>query len=156
MKKKLLYSLGSLLVVFLLIQLHRPVRSNPPIDPSETISMGLDIPEEVDAILRRSCYNCHSNETKWPWYSSIAPASWLVASDVKNARQYMNFSTWNTYRKAKRLSLLESICNVTSGKLMPLPQYLLLHPEAKLTHDEIEILCQWSDSQISALFNRPE
>lgn len=156
MKKKLLYTVGALIIIFLVLQLYQPVRSNPPIDESETIQVNLTVPEEVDAILKRSCYACHSNETRWPWYSHVAPGSWLVANDVNTARRFMNFSSWGAYRKAKKLSLLEAICNVTSGGLMPLPEYLLMHPSAKLSKEEIEILCEWSESQMGEILGRSE
>src|SRR5271170_7385036 len=91
-------------------------RRNPGIDPSRTIYATEKVPAPVQAVLARSCQNCHSNQTSWPWYSYVAPVSWMVADDVHSARRKMNFSEWAGYPAKKREEKLEDICEqVTNG-----------------------------------------
>lgn len=151
MKKTFRWLMFALIVIFGAIQLIRPERPNPPIDQSQIVQEHLLIPTEIGAILRRSCYDCHSNETVWPWYSAIAPASWLVADDVAEGRKRMNFSEWGTYKTGKVLSLLEGMCEETSEGGMPLKPYVLLHPSAGLSELEVKALCDWSEAELQRL-----
>ena len=92
MKKKLKWIFGALAVVFVLLQLTNPARTNPPV--VNDLMATNPPPPEIAAMLHAACYDCHSYETKWPWYSHIAPVSWLIASDVNGARRKVNFSDW--------------------------------------------------------------
>ena len=89
------------LVTLLLIQLVPVDRSNPPVESE------ISTPPEVHIILRKACYDCHSNETTWPWYSKVAPVSWLVASDVHEGREELNFSTWASYNSEQKVKKLK-------------------------------------------------
>ncbi|MBE0557908.1 MAG: heme-binding domain-containing protein, partial [Proteobacteria bacterium] len=109
------------------------------------------VPSEIISILRRSCYDCHSNETVWPWYSAVAPASWLVVDDVTEARKRMNFSEWGSYKMGKVLSLLEGMCEEATDGGMPLKPYVLLHPSTGLSELEIKALCGWSEAEAQRL-----
>jgi hypothetical protein len=151
LKKTFRWLMFSLLVLFGAIQLIRPERTNPPVDQNKIIQEHLQIPTEIGSILRRSCYDCHSNETVWPWYSNVAPASWLVADDVSKARRMMNFSEWGNYKLGKVLSLLEGICEETSNGDMPLSQYTFMHPATGLSQVEIKALCDWSQAEAQRL-----
>jgi len=101
-----------------------------------------DGPAAVKAILQRSCYECHSNETRWPWYSYVAPVSWLVAHDVKEGREHLNFSNWAPL-KAIIYIHQEIYAEVSEGK-MPLKAYLLAHPDAAVSPEELAILKDWA------------
>lgn len=137
MKKNLSIILSVLVVAFLAIQFVPVKRDNPQ-------AVGdLDAPSEVKAIIKRSCYDCHSNETRWPWYSYVAPASWLVTSDVVNGRKHVNFSNWSTYSEKRRNKIKEHVVEETSEGEMPLPIYLQMHPDAKITPEELKVLSQW-------------
>src|SRR6476469_957448 len=126
-------------------------RSNPPVVQAQTIERTLTVPADVKAILDRSCKNCHSNETVWPWYAHVAPASWLLVMDVNHAREEMNFSEWGVENvDAQRDSLLE-ICRKVKAGAMPLRSYTLLHREAALTSADVVTLCTWSDAARRAL-----
>jgi len=125
----------SLLVVFIGIQLVPVERANPP------VTSPLQAPAEVDAILRRSCYDCHSNETQWPWYSYVAPVSWLVAYDVEEGREELNFSHWDRYADDAHMRE-EIIEEIVEGE-MPLPIYLITHRNAGVEAGEVEILRNW-------------
>jgi len=126
------------LALALAIQLIPVPRENPP------TTAGFDTPAKVKEILQRSCYDCHSNETRWPWYSRIAPISWIVAWDVSEAREEMNFSEWGRIEPHKQVELMEEIWEEVEEGEMPLWFYLPVHPEARLSPGDREILRAWS------------
>lgn len=108
-----------------------------------TIS-SLAVSTEVTALIKRSCADCHSNQTVSPWYSYVAPMSWLVESDVRHGRDHMNFSRWPEYNFRQREKLLADIASALKNREMPLPQYTLMHRDAKLSDGEIDVLYQWA------------
>lgn len=103
------------------------------------------VPEEIAGILTTSCYDCHSGQTHFPWYSRIAPASWLIASDIREGRQELNFSEWGSLSKRNQIGKLESIKEEVSGGKMPLPVYTLIHRKAKLTPEQVSAVSKWTD-----------
>jgi hypothetical protein len=133
----------------LVIQFIRPARTNPPIDPSRTLESAVTVPPQEAKILSRACADCHSNQTIWPWYSNIAPASWLVIDHVNQGRRHMNFSAWlrpgiddpAQYTRQK----FRSACNRVKTGNMPLLSYLLLHPSARLSPVDVDAICGWAD-----------
>jgi len=140
-----------LAVLLIVIQFYRPERLNPAVDPAGDISAQVPVPPAVRSILERSCFDCHSNRTRWPWYSNVAPASWLVARDVTEGRERLNFSEWGSYKQGKRVSRLEMmIAEVDKGE-MPLNNYLLLHGEAALTEADKDTLCAWAEQLSDSL-----
>jgi heme-binding protein len=119
-------------VVFAAAQVVRPARSNPPTDVGRTIQAQTATTSGLAAILDRSCRDCHSNATVWPWYTQIAPVSWLMAYGVSKGRKAVNFSEWRGYKPdQQRVLLIESCQDVSQGR-MPGP-YTLLHPEMRLS-----------------------
>lgn len=112
-------------------------RTNP------AIEQDVAAPADVDAILRRACYDCHSNETTWPWYSRVAPVSWLVAYDTYRGRNELNFSTWNRLAAAERRDALNEVWEEIASGSMPLPIYLPLHPEARLSDADKAAVEAW-------------
>lgn len=139
--KRLLLILLGLLVV---IQVYRPDRENPPSDPALSIWSDPAVPADVKKILKVSCADCHSNNTEWPWYSNIAPASWLISHDVEEGRQHMNLSLWASWPEKRKLRKRNEIVEETEEGAMPLGKYTLLHPDAKLTRDQINTLIMWN------------
>ena len=131
---------GLLIVVgvFLAIQFIPMVESNPA-ERSETPA-----PPEVAKVLRRACYNCHSNETVWPLYAKVAPVSWLVSSDVQEGREELNFSTWLEYNPSQQAEKRKDIGEEIQEGKMPPWYYVMLHPEARLSNDEQALLRSWS------------
>ena len=116
-----------------------------PVDHTNpTVTGEIEAPEEVMAILRLACYDCHSNETKWPWYSYVAPASWLVAKDVNDGRRHMNFSEWSGYTAKEQKHSRKKCGKLVDLGEMPLWFYLPLHSEATLSEKDIELLVTWS------------
>jgi hypothetical protein len=137
--KRLARRLGlALAVAVVAIQLVPVDRSNPPERGAP------DAPEDVLATLRRACYDCHSNETVWPWYSRVAPVSWLVAHDVEEGRKHLDFSRWETLPAPRRAHKLEEIEEVLREGEMPLGKYKLLHPEARLRAEDVRRIVDWT------------
>ena len=130
--------LVALALVVVALQLVPVSRTNPRVT-SEIVA-----PAAVHAVLKRACYDCHSHETKWPWYSYVAPVSWLVAKDVRDGRRHMNFSEWGSYIADKQEAKIRSIWEQVSEGEMPLAIYLPMHPEAKLTEADRAVLKQWA------------
>jgi hypothetical protein len=124
--------------VFLAIQLVPVDRSNPPVEEEVPAS------PEARAVLKRACYDCHSNAVVWPWYSRVAPVSWLVARDVREGREALNYSTWNRLDAEDRREALEESWEETEEGEMPLWFYLPLHPEARLDAADLAVLGAWS------------
>jgi len=113
-------------------------------DPHPAGISDLTMPLEVKTLIRRSCQDCHSSQTVWPWYSYVPPASWLIERDVGRGRDHLNFSGWARYSAKEREKLLADIASVVKNHEMPLPQYELIHLDAKLSEAEIDILYQWA------------
>lgn len=131
-------ALPVVLLVLIGIQFVPVDRSNPPVEQK------VDAPAPVLEVLRRACYDCHSNRTRWPWYSYVAPVSWLVADDVHEAREHVNFSTWNRYRPSKQDKIAREVWEEVEEGDMPPWQYLLLHPEARLSEADRKVLRAWA------------
>jgi hypothetical protein len=136
-----------LFVAFVAIQFYRPDFTNPPIVESENLFAAGYVPENVKAILVRSCSDCHSNETVYPWYSNISPSSWFLADHIDLGRSEMNFSKWNTYETGRKDHKLDELCEMVESRNMPLPSYLWIHWGAKLSDEEIKTLCDWSNAE---------
>jgi hypothetical protein len=134
-------AIGWLVIVgclaFLGIQFIRPAIENPP------ATAELQAPPEVKQILQNSCYNCHSNETKLSWFDQIAPARWLVAKDVKEARSHVNFSEIGKLPAAQQKGILFEAVNQIQLGAMPLPAYVKMHPEAAVTAEQLAVLRQY-------------
>jgi cytochrome c551/c552 len=140
-----------LIVVFLGIQFVRPARTNPAVDESQTIFARTQITPEVSAILERSCRDCHSQKTVWPWYAQVAPISWLLADDVNKGRQAMNLSEWSKLDHDRQDRKLRQICDEVSDGAMPLNYYLPMHPQAKLSAEDKKTLCDWTEAERARL-----
>jgi len=142
-------------ILLAMAQAFRPARTNPPVDPNREIGAALPIDPVVGSVLARSCSDCHSNRTVWPWYSEIAPASWLVVSDVNRGRKELNFSNWAAYGPADQRKHLSEICKEMTEGEMPGRPYVLLHPRAAVGKADVAAVCRWSAEQ-SAAFTRKD
>ena len=141
------WSLITLAVLFVGAQFVRPAKTNPPVEHAKALGAEALLPEQVASVFKRACNDCHSNETAWPWYSNVAPASWFVIDHVNHGRSHMNFSEWARYNPREADELLEEICKEVKGGGMPLNSYLLLHPEAKLSDEDKQMLCDWASAE---------
>ena len=130
--------------LFLLMQFVPVERSNPPVQAD------LQAPAAVREVLVRACYDCHSHETQWPWYSRIAPMSWWIAGHVADGRKDLNFSRWPTFDFAGQELILAEIEKQVASGHMPPRSYAFGHPEARLTGAEKEVLLQWIRAGVGA------
>ena len=140
MNRRLKQAASIFIVVFAAAQLVRPERANPATDASHTIQAEAGTASGLVAVLDRSCRDCHSNGTVWPWYTQIAPMSWLMAYGVTTGRKAVNFSEWTSYPPQLQRALLSASCQDASAGKMPGP-YTLLHPEMRLSTHDIETIC---------------
>ena len=147
MRKLLKWTAIVLVVLFLGIQLMRPARSNPPVDESQTIEARTQMTPQVKAIFERSCNDCHSNKTVWPWYTNVAPISWWIVGHINEARQLMNLSEWGKLDRDRQDRKLRQICDEVTDGGMPLPSYLPMHPKAKLSEQDKKTLCDWTAAE---------
>ena len=152
--KKILQRTGiALVVIFIGMQFYRPERANPPVDPSKTLYATVPVPEEIRTVFERSCFDCHSNETRWPWYSEIAPAMWVVAADVDEGREHLNLSDFGNYKPLSAVAKLDMICEQLLNGNMPMPNYLTLHPGAAVSKEEVDRVCDWVESVRDSLYS---
>lgn len=111
------------------------------------------ISEPVIAQLRKSCFDCHSEQTEFPWYSKLAPSSWFLAGHINEGREYLNFSVWEDYSRREKIALLESIKEVVESEAMPLKSYLLIHRDAMLDEELRSTLMKWADEASAKLLD---
>ena len=129
-------------------------RVNPPVDPLHTIEANIPTPQGVVAILQRACYDCHSNETHWRWYSRIPVLSSIISRDVERARRTLNFSEWSEHaglKPAVAASTLMAGCAVIQAKKMPKAPYPFFHAGARLSEQDKNQFCEWSKTEAMKL-----
>jgi len=136
-----------LLVVMLLIQFIRIDKVNPASPAGQDFVTVEKPPAAVASILKNACYDCHSHQTTYPWYTNLAPVSWMIRSHIKGGRQHVNFSTWGAYDAKKRDHKLAEIAEEVGENRMPMKSYTWLHSEAKLSAADREILINWVKSK---------
>jgi hypothetical protein len=141
-KRAVFLALGLFAVTLSLLALH----PEPP-TPSKPLFVGAQIDPSTRALFRRACQDCHSDNTKWPWYSRIPPMSSMIGKDVGEARRHINFSHWDAYSPDQQEEFLTRIGNNARIGRMPLPRYTLLHREASLTPQERQQIYEWSKAE---------
>lgn len=150
------YLIGGLAVIGIAIQL--VPNELPPVEaanPGDLMGTGL-VGIELSGILKTSCYDCHSNETNYPWYSQVAPFSWLVAKDVREAREELNFSTWQDYDMMEKLEKLDDIAIEVGEGEMPLGIYTNIHSEAKLDDTQRQLIVTWAEETMDIVVEEEE
>jgi hypothetical protein len=138
-----------LIVVIILvgIQFYRPAKTNPSENPAHTLKAATRLTPEADQILERSCSDCHSYRTVWPWYSHVAPVSWFVISDVNDGRSHLNLSDWTSYPVEKQQRRLGDICEEVESGDMPLKQYTWIHTGTTLSGPQRQAVCAWTKAE---------
>jgi Haem-binding domain len=144
MRKVFRYSVAAIALVLLAAQFIRPARTNPTSDPSRALAAFRPMPADVAGTFDRACRDCHSNETRWPWYSNVAPVSWFVIDHVNHGRSHFNYSDWSRYEPGEAARLLKKSCELAGEQAMPLYSYTLMHRTARLAPEEVAALCTWS------------
>lgn len=128
-----------IVALFLSMQLIQIDQTNPSLDKN----LEIQVPQKIETMFKNACYDCHSNQTKWPWYSSIAPGSWIIGRHVKYGRKALDFTAWENYTEEEKKKKLKAIYRTIYGS-MPLMAYLQLHDEALLTKEEREEIRDWT------------
>ena len=138
--------------VLVLIQFYPVSRPEVSLINPDDLLKNVKVEVELSSLLRSTCYDCHSNETNYPWYASIAPVKWLVYDDIREAREELNFSEWNSLSKIDMAEKLDDISTEVLEEEMPLKIYPLTHPEAKLTKADRELIAAWAEMLAEELF----
>ncbi|MEJ5962966.1 heme-binding domain-containing protein [Pedobacter immunditicola] len=133
-----------ILIVFIGIQLIQPARNESGQELSTDISKTVSIPSNVGALLKTACYDCHSNNTNYPWYAKIQPGEWWLASHIKNGKKELNFSEFGAYSSRRQQSKLKSIASQVEDGKMPLASYEFLHKNARLTNEQKGLIIHWA------------
>ena len=132
------------LIIFLLMQLYQPARNESfEQDITANFTKVYNVPKNVEAILRTSCYDCHSNNTNYPWYSNVQPVGFFMEHHIKEAKEDLNFSEWGNYSKRKQENKLDRIVKQIKSDEMPLASYTLIHKNARLTTVQKEEIMDW-------------
>lgn len=150
MVKKIGLAFIAVLLIIQLIPANLPeVSENNPDD----LLANNSVPENIESILRSSCYDCHSNETVYPWYSYVAPISFLVSKDTRKGRKHLNFSEWQSLSKPDKAEALDELVEEVESGEMPMKIYPVTHPDARLTDEQRQELINWADDLADKLYN---
>lgn len=151
LRKVLKWIVIVLACAFLIAQFWRPGRTNAPLDPSQTIQAHQQVTPQVAGILDRSCQDCHSNTTRWPWYTNVTPVSWFVVDHVTHGREHLNLSEWGKLMPHQKERKLQEICEQVEMGAMPLGTYTPLHPGSALSLEDVRALCDWANAERSRI-----
>ena len=144
MTKRFLYRVAAIsFILIVLAQFIRVDRSVPEFNLRDDFIILESVPDQFSQVLKSACYNCHSYQTRYPWYSQVAPVSWWLQNHINHAREHLNFSIWGTYDQETQKHNLEECEEEVSEGFMPLPSYTWLHSEARLTDEERKMLADW-------------
>ena len=144
-------ALGALVIILVAMEIFQPSRTNPPVVPSRSLAAHVKVPPGVYSALLRSCGDCHSNQTSWPWYSRVAPLSWGIVDDVNEGRRHMNLQDSEARATRAATDRPFDLCKEVREKGMPPFTYRIMHKDARLAPQEIDALCSWSQSLGPAL-----
>jgi len=144
MAKKILWGLLAVLVI---IQFFGRGRTNPVSDPANDFIAVENPPESVATAIKNSCYDCHSDNTEYPWYAGVAPVSWMISAHVKEGREHVNFSEWGTYPKGRTVYILKDCYEEIDENKMPLPGYRMMHKEAVMDEQQKTDLLGWMSAR---------
>jgi hypothetical protein len=149
LKKNLKWIIVAAVAAFAALQFTTPPHTNPPVK-NDFLTL-MNPPPNIAAMFRSACYDCHSDETRWPWYSSVAPMSWKIAQDVDEGREQLNLSEWPSDNPKRAWKKMENMSDEIDQKSMPLKKYTLIHKDARLSDDQRNELTQWLEGQVKAL-----
>jgi hypothetical protein len=135
-------------LIFIGLQITTPVHTNPVFDEAQTLEAMTPIPSGISAVFARSCNDCHSNKTNWRWYTYVAPVSWFTVGHVNDGRAELNFSVWGSYGTRMKETRLKALCYQCKSGTMPLASYAFAHRDARLSPDEVKMICDWTEREI--------
>ena len=137
------YTLIGLVVVLVIMQFFPIDKTNPPVDIAKDYITLAQPPTKIVKLLKDACYDCHSNEVKYPWYTSVAPISWWIKGHIDHGRKHLNFSIWGDYSDKKKNHKLEECVEFVEETRMPLLSYIIAHPEARMSEEDRAELVEW-------------
>ena len=144
----------AILLVFIAMQFIRPTKNSSNAVQQADMLTHFNVPDSVAGILKTACYDCHSNNTNYPWYANIQPAGWLLAKHIRDGKEELNFNEFASYSQRRQLSKLKSIQNSIKDGSMPLSSYTLIHSDAKLSDKNKALLIDWASKTIDTLSER--
>jgi Haem-binding domain len=155
LRAKLTWTALVIAVIVIGLQYTTPRHTNPSFNEAQTLEGVTAVPPEVSALFARSCNDCHSNKTNWPWYAYVAPVSWFTVGHVNKGRAELNLSEWGRYGTRMKETRLKAICAQCRGDAMPLASYAFVHREARLSPEEVRVICEWTENARKQLQETP-
>lgn len=138
-----------LLAVFVIMQFSRIDKTNPKVEKAKDFISLTNPPADIEKMIRSACYDCHSHETKYPWYSNVAPVSWIIGNHIEEGREYLNFSLWGDYKEGKANHKLHECEEEVEEGHMPISSYTWTHGDADLSDEQREKLAEWFEDQMT-------
>lgn len=155
MKKIGRISLYIILGSFIFIQFFRVEKNlGDEVSKNDFLKTNPAMPELLQSLFKASCYNCHSNNTIYPWYAHIAPFSWIIDQHIRNGKDEVNFAYYDTFTDRQKVGLLDEICEALSDSSMPPQNYLMLNPDAILTKEDIAAICHWTETEAFSILRK--
>jgi hypothetical protein len=149
MKKKIIIILIAIVVLIQFYPMEKPTVTTD--NPNDLISTS-NVPENISTLLKNACYDCHSNESTFPWYSNVAPVKWMLYDHISEAREELNFSNWNSLETDDKADLLDDISSMVLEGEMPIKGYTILHSEANLSEADRELIATWADEMLDLIY----
>ncbi len=141
------YIFFTIIVILIVCQFFPIDKTNPEVDSTKDFLTMENPPTEVKQLIKTACYDCHSNETQYPWYTNVAPISWWIKKHIDNGRKKLNYSNWGDYEADKKQHKLKESAEEIHEKQMPLLSYFVMHPEAKLDDTQRQMIVDWIKSK---------
>jgi len=129
--------------IFVVLQFIRPGRNTMDTPSPHDINTRFAVPPEIQTVLRSSCYDCHSNNTRYPWYAEVQPVGWFLSDDIQNGKKHLNFSEFGRYTVRQQFIRLSDIIEQIDEEKMPLPAYLMIHTDARLSSAQKDLVIAW-------------
>jgi len=143
-----------IVAALIIMQFFQPERNQQRVATQDDIFFQLQVDQLVKKNIVNACYDCHSNNTRYPFYANFAPVSWLLAKDIRHAKEHVNFSEWGKYDKKKQLKILTEICDELTAGEMPLKSYVFMHSNAILNDMQVKNICDWTDAAAEEVFKK--
>lgn len=154
LKKPWVIILLVLVAAIIAIQFFQPEKNKVKAATTDEIFFQVNCDPLVKKDIVNACFDCHSNNTHYPFYSKFAPVSWMMARHIREGKEHLNFSDWGKYEKKEQLKLLGEICDVVTDGSMPLKSYTFMHSSAILNDKDVENICKWTEEASEEIFNK--
>ncbi len=142
---------AGLLAGFVIIQFFRPSQNTSVDVKAADFRMIYQVPDSINSVLQSACYDCHSNNTRYPWYSNIQPVGWMMAKHIKDGKEKLNFSEFGSYGSRRQISKLKGIASQVKDEEMPLTSYKMMHGNARLTAKQKILIISWMTAKADSI-----